>query len=66
MMDSKEFLVDEKDCAKVLGMTLSEYRAYLKTVKPLDITEFEEEESDEKDSFLEYLGLTEDILKKAS
>ncbi len=33
MLNSKEFLKEEKDCASMLGMSLEEYRSYVKNTK---------------------------------
>ena len=31
-MNKKEYILEEKDCAKMLGMSLEEYRVSLETV----------------------------------
>ena len=33
MLNEKEFLKEEKECASLLGMNLSEYRKYVKNTK---------------------------------
>ena len=33
MLDRKQFVEEEKDCASMLGLTLKEYRQSLKNVK---------------------------------
>ena len=62
MMDSTDFLADEKECAKMLDMTLQEYRTYLKTVKVPKKSNVKKK-SDYNDTFLKKMGLTEEILK---
>ena len=56
MMNEKEFLESQKDCADMLGMSLEEYEEFCKDVKiPKDI---DNENYEYDNSILESLGLT--------
>lgn len=59
MMSEKEFIESQKDCASMLGMTLSEYEEFCKDAKAN--TEIESGGCDI--SFLEQLGLSVNDLK---
>lgn len=59
MMSEKEFIESQKDCASMLGMTLSEYQEFCKDAKAN--TEIESGGYDI--SFLEQLGLSINDLK---
>lgn len=62
MMSEKEFIESQKDCASMLGMTLSEYQEFCKDAKAN--TEIEECGPEDYDiSFLEQLGLSINDLK---
>ena len=62
MMSEKEFIESQKDCASMLGMTLSEYEEFCKDAKAN--TEIEDKEPGDYDiSFLEQLGLSINDLK---
>lgn len=61
MLNSKEFLRAEKDCALMLGMTLEEYRNYVKNTKVPD--KKVEVPNKKKDDILSKLGLTSKDLK---
>ena len=61
MMDEKEFLKSQKDCADMLGMSLKEYDEFCKDIKiPNDL---EDKNIDYDNSILESLGLTPNDLK---
>ena len=59
MMSEKQFIESQKDCASMLGMTLSEYEEYCKKIKvpKQNLTE----EKTEYDNSI--LGLTPEDLK---
>ena len=67
MMSEKQFIESQKECAKMLGMSLSEYENYCKDLKVPKQT-LNNEELDEKteydNSVLTNLGLTPNDLKK--
>ena len=60
MLNSKEFLKEEKDCATMLGMTLEEYRNYVKNTK---VPKKKISNSKDKDDILLKLGLSSKDLK---
>ncbi len=64
-MTEKEFLEEQEECAKMLGMTLEEYLEYLKNVKVPD-RNFDSGYDVEKDKerLLNYFGISEDMLMK--
>lgn len=62
MFSEEEFINEEKDCAKMLGMSLEEYREYIRNSKiPAKITN-KCRKYDNK--ILDKLGLTSKDLKK--
>ena len=61
MMNEKEFIESQKDCADMLGMSLEEYEEFCKDVKIPEDTDDENYEYD--NSILESLGLTPNDLK---
>jgi len=61
MLNSKEFLREEKDCAAMLGMTLEEYRSYVKNTKVPDRKVNSSKKN--KNDILSKLGLTTKDLK---
>ena len=67
MMSEKQFIESQKECAKMLEMSLSEYENYCKDLKVPKQT-LNNEELDEKteydNSVLTNLGLTPNDLKK--
>ena len=64
-MTEKEFLEEQEECAKMLGMTLEEYLEYLKNIKVPD-KDFNSDYDAEKDKerLLNYFGISEDMLMK--
>ena len=64
-MTEKEFLEEQEECARMLGMTLEEYLEYLKNVKVPD-RNFDSDYDAEKDKerLLNYFGISEDMLMK--
>ena len=62
-MDKKEYIESQKDCAKILGQSFSEYNEGLKNIK---CSNFKRLHSNEKKAkiILTQLGLTEKDLKK--
>lgn len=70
MMNEKQFIESQKECAKMLGMSLSEYQDYCKSIK---VPTQDDRNHDTKDmksdsnnttKFLNFLGLDSSILKK--
>ena len=62
MMSEKQFIESQKDCASMLGMTLSEYEEYCKKIK-VPKQNINEEKNEYDNSVLEFLGLTPEDLK---
>ena len=59
MMSEKEFIESQKDCAKMLGMTLEEYEEFCKDTKiPKEILKTRNRKRKYDNSLLKYLGLT--------
>lgn len=65
MMSEKQFIKSQKDCAKMLGMSLSEYDNYCKNLKVNKQTLSEKKDEKEKfdNNILNFLGLTTKDLK---
>lgn len=65
MMSEKQFIESQKECAKMLGMSLSEYENYCKDLKVSKQTLNEEldEKTEYDNSVLTTLGLTPVDLK---
>ncbi len=61
MLTSREFLKEEKECAAMLGMTLEEYRNYVKDTKVPNKKVNSSKKG--KDDILAKLGLTKKDLK---
>ena len=62
MMSEKQFIESQKDCANMLGMSLSEYEEYCKKIK-VPKQNIDEEKNEYDNSILEFLGLTPEDLK---
>lgn len=63
MMSKEQFIESQKECASMLGMSLSEYEKYCKELKvPNQILNKEKTKYD--NSILNSLGLEEEDLKK--
>lgn len=61
MMNEKQFIASQKECAAMLGMSLSEYQ---KNCKDSKITKADKTEKVKyNNSILKFLGLTEKDLK---
>lgn len=60
MISRKELKKEQKDCAKMLGMTLSEYKKYCKRTK---IYPTGQSKSITDNSFLKMLGIDQSKLK---
>lgn len=60
MMDEKEFLESQKECASMLGMTIDDYQKYLKELKVQDDDFIDESNTEE---ILELLGVDKSFLK---
>ncbi len=62
-MNKKEYIESQKECAKLLGLSYSDYNKSLKNIK---CHKFTKSASDEKKvkKFLAKLGITEKDLKK--
>ncbi len=63
MISKDEFLKEEKDCADMLGVSIDEYRNDLEKTK---IPQKEQNTNNYSfdNSFLDYLGLDDECLKK--
>lgn len=62
MMSEKQFIESQKECASMLGMTLSEYQNYCNDVKVPKIDVYKKQKYDNK--ILSFLGLKPKDLKK--
>ena len=62
MMSEKQFIESQKDCASMLGMSLSKYEEYCKKIK-VPKQKLSEEKIEYDNSILEFLGLTPEDLK---
>lgn len=62
MLNKEEFLLEEKDCANMLGMNLEEYHKYLKDTK-VSTKESNHDERKYDNSILTKLGLSSSDLK---
>lgn len=62
-MSEKEFIESQKECAAMLGMSLSEYQEYCKKVK-VPKNDNEICECDNTTQILELLGIDSGMLKK--
>ncbi len=60
MMNKKQLLESNKECADMLGMTLKEYTNYLKNVK---INNNNESQQMHNKDFLNFLGIKKENLK---
>lgn len=63
MLDKKQFIEEEKDCASMLGLTLKEYRKRLKNIKVNNFNKRNETNKKYDNSILKSLGLSEKDLK---
>lgn len=65
MMSEKQFIESQKECASMLGMSLSEYEEYCKNLKvpKQTINEEKNEQIEYDNSILNFLGLTPKDLK---
>ena len=59
MMNEKEFLKSQKECASMLGMSLKEYNEYLKKIKVNN--NVKKDASD--NTFLKFINIKESQLK---
>ena len=64
MLDRKQFVEEEKDCASMLGLTLKEYRQSLKNVKVQNYNKKKYINKKYDNSILKSLGLSEKDLKR--
>ncbi len=59
----KEYKESQKDCAKMLGMTLNEYVDFCANIKvPHDV--FQSDNKDKTKDLMDYFGITDEMLKK--
>lgn len=58
MMDKKQLVESQKECASMLGMTLNEYKKYLKKVKVN-----EKSQQTHENDFLKTFGIKKSDLK---
>jgi len=63
-MSEKQFIESQKECASMLGMSLSEYEEYCKNLKvPTESTIVETDNNDKTMDLLNYLGIDKSMLK---
>ena len=65
-MNKKEYILEEKDCAKMLGMSLEEYRVSIETVVAPRFERENKEKQKKDDDILKQLGIDKKILKKGA
>lgn len=65
MMTEKQFIESQKECASMLGMSLSEYLDYCKNIKitPRNDIDGVQKEQGNTEKLLKYLGISKDMLK---
>ena len=64
MMSKKQFIESQKECAKMLGMTLSEYQQYCENLKvPTNKANSNKNTQNKTLEILEFLGIEEQKLK---
>ena len=60
MMDKKQLVESQKECASMLGMTLNEYKKYLKNAK---VNEKSQSQQAHQNDFLKIFGIETRNLK---
>ncbi len=65
MMNEKQFVESQKECAAMLGMSLSEYQEYCKNLKVPNNGECVDEKRSDGNTykFLKQLGIDSSVLK---
>lgn len=64
MLNKDEVILEEKECAEMLGMSVKSYRESLKKVKAPAKEELDSKKVKYDNSILNYLGIKETDLKK--
>lgn len=65
MMNEKEFIKSQEECATMLGMSLGEYQEYCKNLKvPIDVHNDNSKDEGNTYKVLETLGIDSSMLKK--
>ena len=65
MMTEKEFIESQKECASMLGMSLSDYEEYCKNLKVPTENEIIDSDNDDKTiDLIDHLGIDKSLLKK--
>lgn len=64
MLSKRELLLDEKDCAGMLNMSIKEYRDSLKNIKAPSDENIDMNRVQYDNSILSFLGIKESQLKK--
>lgn len=64
MLSKKDVILEEKECAEMLGMSLEEYRKDMKNIKVSSIEKKTLKDIEYDNSILDYLGICEKDLKK--
>lgn len=64
MMNEKEFIESQKECASMLGMSLKEYEEYCKNLKVETEISKKEPLEDKTFEMLKYFGIKENKLKR--
>lgn len=64
MMTEKQFIESQKECASMLGMSLSEYQEYCKNLKVPKQKESLTSEEENTSNFLNFLNIEKEQLKK--
>ena len=63
MMTEKQFIESQKECASMLGMSLSEYQEYCKNLKVPKQKENLANEEENTSNFLNFLNIEKNLLK---
>lgn len=65
MMSEKQFIESQKECANMLGMSLSEYEEYCRNLKvPTESVIVDSDNDDKTIDLLDHLGIDKSLLKK--
>lgn len=64
MLNNKEVILEEKECAEMLGMSVKKYRESLKKVKAPAKENISDDKIKYDNSVLNFLGIKESDLKK--
>lgn len=64
MLSKKETILEDKDCANMLGLQVNEYRESLKSIKAPAKENIDEKNIQYDNNLLKFLGIKQSDLKK--